>query len=58
MDGTTQSVMYPVANLSEAAKISGVDMPQWQSCYDNKDTLNGFVAETQEANELGLGGTP
>jgi hypothetical protein len=58
MDGTTQSVMYPVANLSEAAKKAGVDIKKWQTCYDNKDTRNEFVTETQEANELGLGGTP
>lgn len=58
MDGTTQSVVYPVVNLGEAAKTSGVDMAQWQACYDAKETAAEFLAETQEANGLGLGGTP
>lgn len=58
MDGTTQSAMFPVANLGEAAKKAGVDITQWQACYDNKDTAAEFLAETQEANGFGLGGTP
>jgi len=58
MDGTTQSAVFPVANLGEAAKTAGVDIAKWQACYDAKETAAEFLAETQEANGLGLGGTP
>jgi protein-disulfide isomerase len=58
MDGTTQSAVYPVANLGQAAKTAGVDAIKWQTCYDAKETAAEFLAETQEANGLGLGGTP
>jgi protein-disulfide isomerase len=58
MDGTTQSAVFPVANLAQAAKTAGVDVAKWQSCFDKKETAAEFAAETQEANSLGLGGTP
>lgn len=58
MDGTTQWAVYPVSSLPDAAKVAGVDVAQWQSCYDTKETATEFLAETQEAQKLGLGGTP
>lgn len=58
MDGTTQSAVFPVANLGQAAKSAGVNVAKWQACYDAKETTAEFLAETQEANNLGLGGTP
>lgn len=33
-------------------------MTKWQSCFDNKETLTQFTAETQEARKYDLGGTP
>ena len=58
MDGTTQSAVFPVASLPDAAKKAGVDMTKWQTCFDKKETAAEFAAETLEANGLGLGGTP
>jgi protein-disulfide isomerase len=58
MDGTTQSAVYPVASLPDAAKKAGVDMMKWQACFDKKETAAEFAAETLEANGFGLGGTP
>ena len=58
MDGTTQSIVFPVANLGEAAKSAWVDIAKWQSCYDNKETASEFLAETQEAGQFGLRWTP
>ena len=58
MDGTTQSAVYPVSSLPDAASVAGVDVAKWQACYDAKETSAEFLAETQEANGFGLGGTP
>ena len=58
MDGTTQSAVFPVASLPDAAKKAGVDMTKWQTSFDKKETAAEFAAETLEANGLGLGGTP
>ncbi len=59
MDGTTtDGAIYPVAKLADAAKVAGVDVAKWQSCYDAKETAAQFQAETTEANSFGLGGTP
>lgn len=51
--------VYPVTDLAEAAKAAGVtDITKWQSCVDNKQTLDQFNAETKEARSFNLGGTP
>lgn len=58
MDGTTQSTVFPVSSLAEIPKKIWLDAKKWQSCYDAKETAAEFAAETQEANGLGLWGTP
>lgn len=65
MDRTTlrqrdpSGTVFPVASLTEAAKAAGVeDIDAWQSCVDKKEALEKFTAETREANQLGLRGTP
>lgn len=52
------SGVYAISKLADAAKSAGVDMKKWQSCVDAKETLEQFNAQTNEAQELGLGGTP
>lgn len=65
MDNTTlrpqerSGTVFDVKNLAEAAKVAGVtDIAAWQSCVDNKETLEQFAKETQEAGSFGLRGTP
>lgn len=58
MDGTSQSAVYPVAKLADAAKTAGVDVAAWQKCVDTKETLAQFEAQTTEAQGFNLGGTP
>ncbi len=58
MDGSTTSGVYPVENLPLAAKSAGVDAKKWKKCFDAKDTLSAFKSQTEEAQWLGLGGTP
>jgi predicted DsbA family dithiol-disulfide isomerase len=64
MDNTTlrpqkrDGTVISVADLPKAAAAAGVDVAQWQSCVDKKETQSRFAAETAEANKFGLGGTP
>ena len=59
MDGTLNNgTIYDVAKLPEAAKAAGVDEAKWKTCFDNKETLSEFAAETAEAQSFNLGGTP
>ena len=65
MDNTTyrpqdkNGSVFPVAQLAEAAKAAGItDVAAWQSCVDNKETLEQFAKETREAASFGLSGTP
>lgn len=53
-DGT----VFEVSKLSESAKASGVDEVAWKKCVEEKKTLARFTAETQEAQSVGLDGTP
>lgn len=55
---STETGVYAVSALPDAAKAAGVDMKKWQACVDNKDTLAQFTAQTAEAESLGLSGTP
>lgn len=55
---STETGVYAVSALPDAAKVAGVDMKKWQSCVDNKDTLSQFATQTAEAEALGLSGTP
>jgi protein-disulfide isomerase len=50
--------VYSVEKLGDAARTAWVDLGKWQACVDNKDTLTQFTAQTNEAQGLGLGGTP
>jgi len=45
--------------LDSLAQLAGIkDVSSWRSCIDKKETLDEFTAETNEAQKLGLGGTP
>lgn len=55
---SNESGVYAVSKLADAAKTAGVDVKKWQSCVDAKEMLAQFTAQTNQAQELGLGGTP
>ena len=55
---TTNGGYYPVDKLSDIIKNAGANVSEWQSCVDNKELLNQFLAETREAVKLWMGGTP
>lgn len=55
---TNEGGALDVSRLPEVAKASGVDMVQWQSCVDTKETLSRFTAQTAEAGKVWLSGTP
>lgn len=59
MVGTPDSrTIYPVADLPKLARELKLDMNKWQKCYDDKETKDVFIAQTNEANTFKLGGTP
>jgi len=59
MDGSTQGGgVYPVSALPDAAKAAGINIAEWQSCFDKRETVAEYLAETQEAASFGLRGTP
>lgn len=49
---------YPVDKLGELASSIGLNVDAWQSCVDNKETLDQFNKETNEAISFGLRWTP
>lgn len=55
---TGRAEVAPVSLLPSIAKKMGLDMSQWQACYDNKETMSEFEKETGEAESYGLRGTP
>jgi len=58
MDASTTSSVYPVSDLSKAAMSAWVDSQKWKKCFESKEMLSAFEAETAEAQSFGLGGTP
>ena len=53
------STPVPLDKLDSLAQLAGIkDVSSWRSCIDKKETLDEFTAETNEAQKLGLGGTP
>ncbi len=58
MSGSTTQTVYPVAEIPAFVKSLGLDVDAWQSCVNDKEFLAAFNAETAEAKNFGLSGTP
>jgi protein-disulfide isomerase len=59
MSGTlSQANIYPVDSLAKLALDQKLDVKSWQSCIDSRDMLSIFEAQTKEAYEYWLDGTP
>lgn len=55
MAGTPDSrTIYPVTDLPKLARELKLDVNKWQKCYDEKETQDIYVAQTNEANSFNL----
>lgn len=58
MDRSTQSTVMPVDELLPLAKEQKLDVKAFTACYDSKETVAEYDANTAEGQKYGVSGTP
>ncbi len=56
--GTSDPTIISPAKLPELAKLAGVNVAKWQSCFDAKETEARMDTDVKEGTAAGVNGTP
>lgn len=57
-DWNTQATRNPKGKFEDYAKAVGLDVAQWEDCYDSGRMLAQILANREEASRLRVGSTP